>query len=131
MYTIEKTNYGIKLTFGGFIQAPEMEQWAKESETALMNMPANWGNLVDMRELKPLPTDAENAMKKGQVLYKQCGMKRSAVILNNAVTTMQFTKIAKETGIYEFERYFNAADDVNWEKEAVDWIMNEVDPDKK
>lgn len=32
MYKIEKTNYGIKLTFGGIINQNEMSDWVTESE---------------------------------------------------------------------------------------------------
>ncbi len=58
-------------------------------------------------------------------------MARSAVILANAMTAMQFKRIAKETGIYEFERYIDASSVADWEKVGIDWISNKVDPDKK
>ena len=44
-------------------------------------------------------------MQEGQKLFKNAGMERSVVILSTAMVTMQFKRIAKETGIYEWERY--------------------------
>ncbi|MCK7514850.1 MAG: hypothetical protein MZV70_69840 [Desulfobacterales bacterium] len=66
--------------------------------------------------------DAKAEMTKGQVLYKQAGLKRSAVILNSATTTLQFKRIAKESGIDSWERYFDASNEPDWEKKAMDWL---------
>jgi len=54
-----------------------------------------------MRTLQPLPADAQTLMRDGQKLYKEKGMVRSVVILDNVITYMQFLRIGKEMGIYE------------------------------
>ena len=64
-----------------------------------------------------------------QALYKEKGMQRSAVILNSKVTTMQFMRLAKESGIYAFERYLDASAMADWGKVAVAWVKDGVDPD--
>lgn len=130
MYKIEKTPYGVKLIFSGMIQAGEMASWVKESESFAKTLPPEFGVLVDMRELKPLADDAKQEMQKGQIIYKTKGMKRSAVILSSSILTMQFKRIAQETGIYAWERYFNSAVNQNWEAAATDWITKGIDPDK-
>jgi len=130
MYKIEKKPFGFKLTFGDFIKAEEMLQWVEESKKTLAAAPAEFGIFVDMRTLKPLPADSQAHMQSGQKLYKEKGMKRSVVILNSAVTTMQFKRIAKDTGIDEWERYIDASSDPNWEKAGVDWLTNGTDPGK-
>ena len=130
MYKIDKTYYGFKLTFGDFIKEDEMKQWVEESRSALSGAPASFGVFVDMRTLKPLPPGAQSYMEEGQKLYKDKGMKRSVVILNSASIQMQFKRLAKESGIYAWERYIDASNTPNWEKVGVDWIMNGVDPDK-
>ncbi len=43
---------------------------------------------------------------------------------------MQFKRIAKETGIYEWERYINASATPNWEQAGADWLTKAADPDK-
>ena len=129
MYKIEKENFGYKLTFKGFIKKDEMLEWVEESKRAVAGAPKDFGVLIDMRELKPLPDDSQLHMQEGQKLYKTKGMLRSAVVVNGAATKMQFKRIAKETGIYDWERYINAATSTDWEKAAVGWISSGIDPD--
>jgi hypothetical protein len=130
MYRIDKTNYGFKLTLGDFIKAAEMEQWVKDSEKQLQTQIAKFGVFVDMRTLKPLPQDAQALMEKGQKLYKGKGMERSVVILDSPVVTMQFKRLAQETGIYQWERYIDASKTKDWEKIGEAWLKNASDPDK-
>ncbi len=80
--------------------------------------------------MKPLPQDSQTEMQVGQKLFKEKGLERSVVIVNSGITKMQFQRIAKQTGIYAWERYIDASADANWEKAGVDWISNGVDPDQ-
>ncbi|MFH0736232.1 MAG: hypothetical protein V1773_15610 [bacterium] len=130
MYKIEKKDYGFKLTFSDFIKTEEMNIWLKESQKLLMSATKDFGIFVDMRDLKPLPAESQILMGEGQKLYKKKGMLRSVVILNSSSLTMQFKRIAKETGIYQWERYIDASKITNWEKIGVDWVKNAIDPDK-
>lgn len=130
MYQIEKTSYGFKLTLGGFIQAPEMNKWKADSEKALAGQTGKFGVLVDMRNLKPLPADAQEIMVEGQKAYKAKGLERSAVVLESAITTAQFRRLAKTSGIYAWERYISAADTPSWGRVGESWITRGVDPDK-
>ena len=129
MYQIEKKGYGFKLTFGGFVKASEMEEWKAASEKALASQSGKFGVLVDMRTLKPLPANAQAVMVDGQKQYKMRGLERSAVILDSAVTTGQFRRLAKESGIYAWERYVGA-DTPKHEQAAEAWITRGVDPDR-
>ncbi len=131
MYKIEKKGYGIKITFDGFMTAEEMSQWLAESRKVVPTLGSKFSVFVDMRTLKPLPAEGQTVMQEGQKLYKQSGMQRSAVILNNKVMTMQFQRIAKETGIYEWERYIDASANPNWEQDGENWLTRAVDPDAK
>ncbi len=130
MYKIEKAPHGVTLTFGGNMDKAEVEKWKAESEVFLRKMLGSFGVLIDMRSLKPLPPDAQKVMTDGQAIYKQKGMKRSAVILDNAVVIMQFKRLAKESGIYNWERYIDASKDSKWKQTAVDWLDKGIDPDK-
>jgi hypothetical protein len=129
MYQTDKTNYGYKLTFGGIIEADEMNQWVNDVEQKLNGQSGDFGVFVDMRTLQPLPQDVQPIMQKGQKLFKDKGMQRSVVILEDDLTTMQFRRIAKETGIYQWERYLSASKNPDWEKSGLAWINDSVDPD--
>ncbi|MCK5124739.1 MAG: hypothetical protein KAR42_00640 [candidate division Zixibacteria bacterium] len=131
MYKIEKKDFGFKLTFGETIAVEEMEQWVKDSETALKSCTSDFGVFIDMRTLKPVTNDARTIMEKGQKLYKQGGMTRSVVIVDSAIMAMQFKRLAKESGIYTWERYIDASSNSDWEKIGENWITKSLDPDEK
>ena len=67
-------------------------------------------------------------MVEGQGAYRKAGMVRSCVILQSATVTMQFQRLAMESGIDSYERYINAAAHPDWEVKAVDWLEKQVDP---
>ena len=39
-------------------------------------------------------------------------------------TRSLFKRLAKETGIYEWERYIDASSHPNWEEDAMKWIVS-------
>ena len=128
MYSIDRKPWGIMLVFGGTIDANEMARWVEESEAMLSSQHEKFGVLVDMRTLAPLMADAEEQMQKGQKLFKMKGMERSAVILNNPLLTMQFRRIARETGIVAWERYIDASKHPDWERMGVAWLSAATEP---
>ncbi|MGA3345964.1 MAG: hypothetical protein ABSC76_13955 [Terracidiphilus sp.] len=130
MYKITKEKFGYFLTFGGNIDLVEMNRWREECKAALIGAPKTFGVLIDMRTLRPgaVAPDAQAVMVEGQGLFKKAGMERSCVILESAVVTMQFVRLARQSGIYSFERYINAASHPDWHKKALGWIENKIDP---
>lgn len=131
MYKLEKAPFGIKIKFAGFMQPDEMREWLEESKVALASAPKGFGVLVDETELKALPEDTKKVLQEGQALYKASGMSRSAVGLASALTTAQMKAVAKDAGIYEWERYIDASANPNWVAVAMAWIQDGVDPDAK
>ncbi|WP_285576950.1 hypothetical protein [Geothrix limicola] len=107
-----------------------MAAWVSASQAALAQAPKAFGVLVDMRGLKLLSDESRALMSEGQRHYKAAGMLRSAVILDSMLLTLQFKAIAKETGIYEWERYLSATT-TDFEKMALAWIVEGLDPDKR
>ena len=129
MYNIEKRSFGYHLIFGGFMELNEIQDWVIASKKALQSSPNEFGVFVDMRNLKPLPKRSQSEMEIGQKLFKDKGMNRSVVIVNSATAKMQFRRIAKETGIYEWERYIDASSEENWESIGIKWLEKKDDPD--
>ncbi|MBN1213011.1 MAG: hypothetical protein JXA92_10570 [candidate division Zixibacteria bacterium] len=130
MYKIEKKDFGYKLTFGGNMDLEEMTQWFNDSKEVLQTASRSFGVFVDMRELQLLEPDAQKEMQTGQRYYKRMGMKRSVVILDNPILTVQFKRIALQSGIYDTERYIDASSVPNWEEIGIDWINKGIDPDR-
>ncbi len=128
MINIKKQPYGYKILFSGLISLPEVENWLEESSEILEKSPEQFSVFVDMQEMEILPVECRDNMYEGQKLYKRMGMKRSVVIVRDKLTAMQFRLIAQKTGIYSDERYINASANPNWENEALDWLLNSVEP---
>jgi hypothetical protein len=80
--------------------------------------------IVDIRTLIPLPADAQAVMMEGQRLYLGKGIRRSAAILNNPVTTAHFQRLAKASEIYEWERDLEVSHVPDWQERALAWVKN-------
>jgi hypothetical protein len=130
VYKIEKRPSGFLLTFGGVITKDEMERWHAESQVALVGAVPPFGVIIDMRELQPLHPEVQGVMVEGQKKYMVAGMKRSCVVVANAITAAQFKRLAHASGIYAFERYLDAESTPDWSRTAVAWVKDGTDPDK-
>lgn len=129
MWKISAQSFGFVLTFSGRIEPDEMHEWVMEAQRQLRGpLPANWGVIVDMRELEPLSPASQAVMVEGQKAFKQRGMQRSAVALKDAVTTIQFRRLARESGIDAWERYLNVQQLSAWQTTAKQWITMGVEP---
>lgn len=130
MYAIHKRHYGYWLLFSGFMKEEEMADWVDEARTKLEEPhPKTFGVFVDMRDLKPLDNGANEKMVEGQKLFKEHGMTRSVVILSNPIITMQFRRLAKQSGIYQWERYLDSSTVKDFETVGLSWIERGIDPD--
>lgn len=129
MWKISAQSFGFVLTFSGRIEPDEMREWVMEAHRQLKGpMPANWGVIVDMRELEPLSPASQAVMVEGQKAFKQRGMLRSAVALKDAVTTIQFRRLARESGIDAWERYLNVQQVSAWQAAAKQWVTSGTEP---
>jgi hypothetical protein len=126
MYKIEKSDLGFHLTFGGTMTKGELEKWYEESEQTLIGQRSPFGVIIDMRTLEPLPAEAQEIMVRGQAMYRSHGMQRSCVILDDAITTIQFMRLAKQSGIRKQERYIDASAHKDWLARARNWVQHAV-----
>lgn len=130
MYTIELTDYGMKHTFGGVLDARELKQWYEESKMLLTSLGKQFGMVLDMREVKPLGNKAEEIFYEATKFISKQGMKRGACIMENPEVARQMRQIAKYANIHRQERYIDAVISRNWEKLSRDWVINGIDPDR-
>jgi len=130
MHKIEVTNYGVKVTLNGFIQTEEALEWFTKMKEALKKTSRGFKVFVDMRGFKPATQNVQKYFVDIQKEFKDYGMSKSVVILDNEVAVLQLKRTAKESGIYEHERYITPENNPNWESQAMDWILKNIDPDK-
>jgi hypothetical protein len=109
LYKIDKTDLGFCLTFAGNMTKAELERWFEESEQVLTEQQGPFGVIIDMRTLALLSAEAQGVMVRGQSMYRDRGMERSCVILQDAITTIQFMRLARQPGIFKYERYVDAS----------------------
>lgn len=128
MYKIEKTDYGFKLEFEGFIQADEMRDWYEESKKLLEDAPKGFHVLVDIRKMKTLPADAKKIFEEGQKHYASNGGIRSAVIASDIITKEQLRNIGVRSGVTEFEQYIDGSQP-DWGQKAMDWLIDRIPPE--
>jgi hypothetical protein len=128
VYKIDKTDLGFYLTFAGDMTKAEIERWYAESEHALTGQQSPFGVIIDMRTLAPLPVEAQDIMVRGQSMYRSRGMERSCVILDDAITTIQFMRLARKSGIAKYERYINASAHRDWLAKARNWVRHAIAP---
>ena len=128
VYRIERKEWGFHLTFEAFVPKAMMEAWVEESIPALDDVPPKFWVFVDLSRMAPVTQDTREVMIRGQQLYQDAGMVRSAVVVDSVATVMQFRRIAEESGIYQWERYFDAQDP-DHETSAMRWLRDAHDPE--
>jgi hypothetical protein len=62
-------------------------------------------------------------------LFEDTGLQRSVVVLRSSGINTQFRRLAKDSGVFRFERYINAAEDPDWLEHALAWPESQADPD--
>ncbi len=131
MYQVHQTEYGVKLVFQGFLKEEELRKWSHEVARVTKELTTGFCVLHDMRGMYPLPPEARQVMRQNMELAKRAGMGKSAQIVDDAITAMQFKRLANEVGIAETTRQIDASLVPDCERVAVNWIVKGIDPDKQ
>lgn len=127
MYKIERQNYGLKLTFEGFINPQEMQAYKDEFRVMLDLLPPQFGLLGDMRNMKPIPPESQ-AILSAHPEWTASRIIRSATVIDSALVKMQSRRLSKEWNQNEAKRYIDASMHPNWEAIAVGWIVDGTEP---
>ncbi len=129
MWNIQRPSFGFVLTLSGKIDVSEVKSFgAKATEELAKPLPAGWGVVVDMRELSPLDPAAQDALVNVQKSFKARGMTRSVVVLNDPIATLQLRRLARSSGIDQWERYINAGALTDWQSTAKQWVTSATEP---
>lgn len=121
VYRIEKKPYGIKFTFDGFVPPEEMSEYKKEFRLVLDLVPAQFGILSDLRNMKPLPPESQKILSANPE-WTAGRITRSATILNSSLVKLQSKRLATEWKQGDTKRYIDASKHSNWEELAIAWI---------
>jgi len=128
MIRLEKTPYGLRTTAPGFLTVQETQAWLAEIKVLSAEMRGPFTMLVDIRG-QPAQAPAVTALiQEAMVWLKTHGMQRSAVVLDNPLSHMQITRLARSTGVFAQERYLDASNDPAWEQKALAWLTEGREP---
>ena len=128
MHRIEETSYGYRLTFEGFLQRDEAGELLAKMRSTVRPKNGGFAVLLDMRHSRAFPAEAQDLIQSALSFCKTAGLERNAVVLNSAIATLQARRLAKQTGIATWIRYIDASAEPEWEKAAVGWLADAVDP---
>ncbi len=136
MYHIEKTAYGIRINLNlnkaGLITGEEANRLYEELSRTLERLRRPIGYLIDMRNLKKMKSeDLQKLYQFKQNLVDRGIVKRTAYVMNNAVTMLQMKRISRDIGLLKYERFLDANMLKNWEEVALGWLINAQDPTPK
>src|SRR4029079_4589546 len=101
----EPAPYGLRTIISGFFTMEEANAWRKDYERIVPGLKPGFGQLVDLRDKKAYTPDVGEIIQDVMRYVREHGMARSAVILSSAMTKMQISRLAKDAGMYEYERY--------------------------
>jgi hypothetical protein len=127
-----RTEYGFRMNASGYITPAEAKVWFEDIKAKVgIKKGRGFGVMVDIRGQKANPPETQEITKNAMIWLKQNGMVRSAVVLDSTVARLMMVRMAKQTGVYEWERYIDASKDTDWEHKAIDWIVNAAEPSKE
>jgi hypothetical protein len=129
MYAIALHPFGYQLVFAEPFGKSETVAWLNDVERRLALAPASFGMILDLRDLAPLPPEARSVLAKGMQLFQDRGLLRCAVIVLTRNLQRQFTWLARQSGVYRWERYLSAEGTPDWHERATSWIVDGADPD--
>ncbi len=128
MYSIKKTDYGIRVTMNGRYEADEISRYIAEKEALLTQHQGPFSLLVDLRGAIPPNDGDESLLSASQARMKQGNLLRMAVIVMSPVIEAQVKQMVLSAGIGDRTRVINANKMRDWETVAEDWIIKAVEP---
>jgi len=129
----EQTSYGVRCTIVDPLTYEDAVEWLKETcrlAQAYRDKQVRFGQLMDLRGRSGRPQpEQQKLIAESMRFVRECGLTRSAVVVQDPVFALKIKQSAFETGMYEWERYLSAASTPDWERKAIAWIEKGIDPD--
>lgn len=125
---VEETSYGYRVRFPGFLERNAAGALLSELKSVVRSRGSAFAVMVDMRESRAFPAEAQEILKQAILHFKDAGMERNACILNSAIATLQARRLGRETGVDETSRYIDASARPDWESVALDWLTRAIEP---
>lgn len=129
MLNYELTDYGVHFALSGKVTLDDIQEFSDRFHDFLDSTKGGFCVLADFKGVELISSKGKEIIAICQKDARKCGMLRSVVIVKDTVTKYQFKTIARQTGIYVWERYIDASKHKNWEELAMGWLIEAYDPD--
>lgn len=129
MHKVEVKPYGFLAMIDGFLRAEDVESFAQNFKDTVQKMKPGFSVLLDLRGMKPVAPESQALLFSLPSFAVQHGVKRSAVVLNSAILIGQIKRNASgNQPLDNVRRYIRAENNPDWEKQAVDWLVDGKEP---
>jgi len=131
MYKIERKTSGYLLVFRGDLDLETTKEWYAECRKILVKDDRDsFGVIIDWRDFGIIKPDAQPVMKEAQQYWRDHGMERSAVIIDDPIKKLNLSRVSRQSGHYDWERFIDCTNDVHWFETAKKWVVDGIDPEK-
>ncbi len=110
-----------KIRLYGYVQQDEMKQLLGTTKELLNSPASDFRVFSDLRGFKPASPDVQITMSEIQLLFKEKGLKKVAVLVDNVVAKMQLKRLHKENNVKGVDGFF-AAEEPNHMKEVEKYL---------
>lgn len=132
MLTFAETPYGFTFRNSEFFTPDVAQRWSTEYRDIIKRVAAKgrpFHQFVDLRGFRVGPPETQAVIAEGMRFFKASGGGRSIVLMDSAIAVNQVRRLAKESGMYAWERYIDIATHPNYEPVVTAWLVEGKDPD--
>jgi len=132
MSDVEAVPYGLTFHSKGFATAEDAKAWLEDYRAVLKVLAQKgkpFGQFADLRGYKPRAPEAQAYIAESMKAFKAAGGQRSIVLFDSRLASMQIKRLAKDSGLYEWERYIDTETYPDFEKVVLAWLNEGKDPD--
>ena len=127
MYDIEETDYGLRITLSGRFDPEEAAAFSEEVRSRIRRLDDGFSVFADLRGMDAFTPEVGEQVAELMAFCNEQGMGRSADVVDSATTSLQMEQLVEQAGIDERVLDASATDD--WERQALAWIEDGVEPD--
>ena len=126
MYSIESTDFGLKLSFDGRISLEEAERLRDEFLDVLRAQEKPFSLMIDARRTIPLEPDAAEAIVSLHSEWRRECSSRAVVLVHSPVVRGQALQICFDSSRSDRDLVIDTSKDPQWETKAREWLTGNV-----
>lgn len=124
----ERTSYGYRIAFSESLLPHDAQQRLSELRYHIAaDRTASFSVLIDVRGASGCPTWTSALITDALVWLQAHGMRRSAVLFDQAPIFLHLRSAAQTACVYPSQRYFNVSHTPGWEQASLQWLEDGVE----